>query len=151
MGWGNGNLGGGASVFNFKVIGGTSRPNNAKENTIWVNTSEKITSWIFAAAEPSEPIEGMVWIATGKSGSTEINALKKNAILLHPLYAKQYNSGQWVGKEVQVYQDGQWRALFSGLIYEAGTYYTEHTSYLLPDAAVVEDTDSAVILSTVTK
>lgn len=151
MGWGNGNLGGGASVFNFKVIGGTSRPNNPKENAFWVSTDVPITSWQFSGTEPAAPAEGLVWLATGKASTAAFNALKKNAVMVYPLYAKQFVSGQWVGKEVQVYQGGQWTALFSGLIYEAGTYYTEHTSYMLPDTAVVEDTDSAVILSTVTK
>lgn len=44
---------GGASPLNFKVVGGTSAPSNPKENTIWVNTDQKITSWHFGANEPN--------------------------------------------------------------------------------------------------
>ena len=44
--------GGGADLLNFRVIGGTSAPADPKENTIWVNTEQKITSWDLSAAEP---------------------------------------------------------------------------------------------------
>lgn len=44
--------GGGASL-NFKVVGGTTEPVSPKENTIWVNTDQKITSWHFGAEEPN--------------------------------------------------------------------------------------------------
>ena len=45
------NVGGGADL-NFKVVGGTTEPSNPKENTIWVETEEKIPSWIFSAENP---------------------------------------------------------------------------------------------------
>ena len=44
--------GGGGGGLNFRVIGGTSAPINPKENDIWVNTSQNITSWDFSATEP---------------------------------------------------------------------------------------------------
>lgn len=44
---------GGSNPLNFKVVGGTSAPSNPKENTIWVNTDQKITSWHFGADEPN--------------------------------------------------------------------------------------------------
>lgn len=37
---------------NFEVVGGTSTPSNPKENMIWVNTSQAITSWDFAETQP---------------------------------------------------------------------------------------------------
>jgi len=37
---------------NFEVVGGTTKPANPIENTIWVNTENEITSWIFSATEP---------------------------------------------------------------------------------------------------
>ena len=45
-------FGSGSNPLNFKVVGGTSAPANPKENTIWVNTSTKVTSWDFSASEP---------------------------------------------------------------------------------------------------
>lgn len=41
----------GANPLNFKVVG-NPQPANPKENTIWVNTSTKVTSWDFSASEP---------------------------------------------------------------------------------------------------
>lgn len=45
--------GGGSNSLNFKVVGGTTAPVNPKENTIWVNTDQKITGWHFGADEPN--------------------------------------------------------------------------------------------------
>lgn len=53
MGYGFKSGVGGANPLNFKVVGGTTEPTNPKENTIWVNTDEKITSWHFGAEEPN--------------------------------------------------------------------------------------------------
>lgn len=46
-------FGAGGTSLNFKVVGGTTAPVNPKENTIWVNTDVKITSWHFGAEEPN--------------------------------------------------------------------------------------------------
>lgn len=102
------NAGGGGGGLNFKVVGGTTQPENPKENTIWVNTETEITSWSFSATEPESPVEGMVWIATGTSSTVEFNALKKNGIQVYPISAKQYISGAWVSKTATSYQSGSW-------------------------------------------
>lgn len=102
------NAGGGGGGLNFRVIGGTSTPENHKENDIWVNTDTEITSWAFSATEPESPTEGMVWISTGQSSSVEFNALKKNGIQVYPIAAKQYISSALVYKEAKIYQNGEW-------------------------------------------
>lgn len=99
--------GGGSGGLNFQVIGGTTAPNNPKENTIWVNTSTKITGWVFSATQPTGAT-GMVWISTGASSPVAFNALKKNNITVYPISAKQYVSGAWVEKTAQVYKNGAW-------------------------------------------
>lgn len=99
---------GGSGGVNFKVVGGTTEPTSPKENTIWVNTSVTIPSWAFSATEPESPVEGMVWISTGTSSTVEFNALKKNAIQVYPISAKQYVDGQWVNVEAKIYQNGEW-------------------------------------------
>lgn len=99
--------GGGVGGLNFQVIGGTTAPNNPKENTIWVNTSTKITGWVFSATQPTRAT-GMVWISVGASSPVAFNALKKNNITVYPLSAKQYVSGKWVSKEAKSYQNGEW-------------------------------------------
>lgn len=128
MGWGSGNLGGGSGGLNFKIVGGTSEPSNPKENTIWVNTDTDITSWIFGVDEPDEPVDGMVWITVGTSSTVAFNVLKKNAIQVYPISAKQYVGGAWVDKEAKCYQDGEWKAVFSVIrIVENGVLNPEYS------------------------
>ena len=103
------NAGGGSGGgLNFKVVGGTSTPASPKENTIWVNTSAEITSWVFSVTEPETPAAGMVWITTGKSSTAPFNALKKNNITLCPVAASQYVNGAWVEKTAKCYKSGEW-------------------------------------------
>lgn len=100
---------------NFDVVGGTSQPSNPKENMIWVNTSTKITSYIFSATKPTGSA-GMVWISTGTSSPVEFNALRKNGIQVYPISAKQYISGKWVDKTALSYQNGKWVDWFTYIV-----------------------------------
>lgn len=103
------NAGGGSGGgLNFKVVGGTSTPASPKENTIWVNTSAEITSWVFSATEPEAPAAGMVWFTTDKKSTAPFNALKKNDITLFPISTQQYVSGAWVEKTAKCYKSGEW-------------------------------------------
>lgn len=116
---------GGGAPLNFKVVGGTSAPSNAKENTIWVNTSTAITSYVFSATQPTGST-GMVWFSTDTSSSAAFNALKKNGIHVYPNSAKQYVGGKWVDKTAKIYQGGKWVDLISYL-YNNGNQYTDLT------------------------
>lgn len=106
MGWGNGNLGGGAAL-NFKVVPGLTQPGTASENTIWVKTAQ-ISSWYFSATQPEGLQEWDVWFPTGTASKVEFNALRKNAVQVYPLSAKQMVSGALVDVKAQSYQDGAW-------------------------------------------
>ena len=99
--------GAGGAVLNFEVIGGTSQPGSAKENTIWINT-DKINNYYFSATQPENVTDYDVWISTGTSSSIEFNALKKNGIQVYPISAKQYVNGAWVDVDAMSYQDGEW-------------------------------------------
>lgn len=101
-------LGVGGADINFKVVGGTTQPASPKENTIWVNTSTKISEWTFSATQPVNPTDGMVWFSTGKSSSVEFNALKKNRLNVYPISVKQYISSKWTDKTAKTYQGGKW-------------------------------------------
>ena len=114
--------GAGGAPLNFKVVGGTSAPSNPKENTIWVNTSTAITSYVFSATQPTGSA-GMVWISTGTSSPAAFNALKKHGIHVYPNSAKQYVGGKWVDKTAKIYQGGAWLDLFTYL-YNAGIVNT---------------------------
>ena len=118
--------GGGGTALNFSVVG-NPQPTTAKENTIWIDTDVKISSWIFIATEPTNPTDGMVWISTGASSTVEFNALKKNGIQVYPMSAKQYVSGAWVDKEAKSYQNGAWVDWWNGELYKNGDAYTHVT------------------------
>lgn len=115
----------GGSALNFNVVGGTSAPSNPKENTVWVDT-DSITSWVFSATEPENLEDGMVWISTGTSSPAAFNVLKKNSVMVYPLFAKQYVNGAWVDVTAKCYQGGAWVEWIQYL-YNAGNEYTDIT------------------------
>lgn len=117
--------GGGGGGLNFVIVGGLTQPTSPRENTIWVNTSTTISSYVFAAEAPSNPAEGMVWIKTGTSSGVDFNALKKNVLQVYPISAKQYISGAWVSKEEKIYQSGAWRNIVVSAFYENGVQGVE--------------------------
>jgi len=84
-------------------------PETARENTIAVLTTEKITGWQFSAAEP-EGVAGMVWFPSGADGVLTIEALKRNGVTLYPKDCKQYVVDKWVDTPAKVYQGG-WKEL----------------------------------------
>ena len=111
MGWGTGNIGGGASL-NFKVKGYATEEllmaATGKDNEIGIITSTPITGWHFAAEQPEEMVEGEVWISTGTKSQVAFNALKKGTIMVYPLSAKQMQGGTLVDVTAKSWQDGQW-------------------------------------------
>lgn len=111
--------GSGGGGLNFRIIGGTTMPSNPKENDIWVNTSDKITDWIFSATQPNTAT-GRVWFCTGTSSDAKFNALKKNQIQVYPISAKQYVSGKWVDKTAKSYLASAWRDWWNGELYQVG-------------------------------
>lgn len=113
------------SSLNFRIVGGTSQPNDPVENTVWVNTDKEITSWAISPEQPNSPTEGMVWISSGSSGNVSFNALKKNEIAVFLMEAKQYVSGTWNKVEHSIYQNGKWSESQKGfVIYENGSFGT---------------------------
>lgn len=106
---------GGANPLNLKVVGGTTAPENPRENTIWVQTDIPISSWAFSATQPDAPAEGMAWILTDTAGTVSMNTLKKNALNVYPVAAKQYVGGTWVDKPGSNFQDGVWKDWYTYL------------------------------------
>lgn len=53
---------------NFKLVGGTAQPADAKENTIWVNTDEEIHGWAFGAENPFLQKTGELYKAGSAKG-----------------------------------------------------------------------------------
>lgn len=102
------NMSGGGASLNFKVKGGTTQPENPRENDIWINTDAAITSWAFSVDEPTNPEEGMAWFYTGASSVAPINILKDNGVTVYPISAKQHVGGVWVDKYAKTYINGEW-------------------------------------------
>ena len=125
MGWGTGNLGGGSGGLNFKIVSYATKSellaDTPKENTIGVITSIPIKGYHFGTEEPSPAAAGMVWITTGTISTTAFNALKKNAIQVYPISAKQYISGSWVDVTALSYQGGEW-VEWKTYLYNAGAF-----------------------------
>lgn len=103
---------GGGSELNFTVKAYATEAEllaaTPKENTIGIITTTPITNWIFGSTEPEVAANGMVWIVTGESSTVEFNALKKNAIQVYPVYAKQYLSGAWENMNAEIYIGSKW-------------------------------------------
>ena len=110
---------------NFTVVGGTSTPSNPSENTIWVNTSTSITSWVVGLNTPESPATGMVWIRESTSSGNSFNALKQNEMQTYPVAVSQYISGAWVNKTGYIYKGNEWIPLFDGYIIKDG-YFQWH-------------------------
>ena len=104
----------GGAGLNFKIVGGTEQPTSPKENTIWVNTDTAIGEYHFSATEPTTRSDGTalqngdLWIKVGILSTAKINVLKKNAVYVYPLLAKQYIDGVWLSKIATSYQNGEW-------------------------------------------
>ena len=132
-------MSGGAGL-NFKVVGGTTQPTNPKENTIWINTDAEIAGWALSADAPTDPAEGMVWIKNGTLSGSVFNALKKENLLVYPLYASQYISGAWIKKEAYIYQAEEWKP-FNTYVFYNGTLlegYELKGSYNSEDAVTYD-------------
>lgn len=120
---------GGAINFTVKAYPSEVELNNAtaSENTIGVVTTKEITSWVFSATEPTEPVDGMLWIDVGESSGVEFNLVKKNAIYIYPLFASQYIDGAWVELVAYTYRNEEWTQWWDGTIYTVGNTYELYT------------------------
>ena len=111
----------GGMLVNFKVVSGTSAPELPMENTIWVNTDADMSGWVFSVEAPANPEEGLVWIKVGNVDTFAFNALRRNGIVLCPMYAKQYIGSEWVTKTASIYQNGAWAEIITILkLYDNG-------------------------------
>lgn len=109
----------GGADLNFEVVGGTTKPTNPHDNTIWINTSTEISGWTFDSEAPSNPAPGMVWIQTSTAAIIEFNALKENSIKMRLKRANQYLNGAWSQADGLIYQNGEWKVI-EAILYNVG-------------------------------
>lgn len=98
---------------NFNIVGGTTAPSDAIENTIWINTNVPISGWDFASSNltDSEKDNGFVIINYDAHYQNENGGLKglicdSNNIYIKPKSAIQLIEGKWVEKTLRIYQNG---------------------------------------------
>lgn len=117
----HGNVGGTYLNFMVKTYPSETELKEDKpyENTIGVITTTTMRSWVFSATEPTEPEVGMVWICIGTSSPVEFNSLKKNAIQVYPIFAKQYVGGKFEEVTAMTFDGEQWKSWVTYL-YNAG-------------------------------
>ena len=124
-------FGGGGVALNFDVKQYATEAQllaaTPKENTIGVITTTAIAGWYFTAEQPENMMEGGVWFLTGTSSPVAFNALKKNAVQVYPLSAKQYVNGVLEYRPAKIYQSGKWVDRWNGELYYAGNEYTDIT------------------------
>ena len=122
----------GGAGLNFKIVGGTTRPQNPQENTIWINTDTAIGEYQFSSTKPATRADGSglqsgdVWIKTANQGAVTFNALKKNALLVMLNNVYQWNGSDWQKKDAKVYQNEDWHLLII-YFYDNGDQCTEIT------------------------
>lgn len=119
-------------LLNFRVVYGTTTPSSALENDLWLNTEIPIDGYAFCSEAPSQPEEGMAWISVGTDSVLGFSAVKPGIIFVYPVGAKQYIGGEWVVKDLYVYQNGMWRQneLY---VFNAGETYDAVTGGWSPD------------------
>lgn len=100
----------GGGDLNFEVVGGTDEPENPVENTIWVNTDQEITGFVFDYKEPTEPGDGVVFFKTIKQSNAGFNAITDNELHVYVQKASQYkeSEGAWENTKIKIYQSGTW-------------------------------------------
>lgn len=96
---------------NFNIIVDTSvtGPANPIENTIWINSTYPVTSYLFTPSEPSHAA-GLLWIRTAVDAPVVLDAVTTyNTSIRMYLYTPyvSYN-GSWVGVVGKVWQQGSW-------------------------------------------
>lgn len=130
--YGFGGIGGG---LNLRVLGGTSAPQNPKENDIWIQIDSTTFEWAFVAAGASVANRaGRVWIKLGNGNTDEFQILKKSTpakqVWLSPIGCVVGDGSTWRSLNAYLYQNGAW-VQFSGtfsarinVVYPAGSTCT---------------------------
>lgn len=137
------NGGGGGGGVNLHVIGGTTQPAEARENTVWVNTEDTITSWVIQYEEPEEPEDGMVWIKSQSTANNILNIAKRGMVKVGIGTVKQYDGTEeaWNTMTGQVYVGGEWVDL--ELYLTQGNQFNEKYEWTMRGSGCVVNTESS--------
>ena len=106
--------GGGVKELAVTVQGGTSQPTGAA-GLLWVNTATTITKTTWAAAQPSSPATGDIWIQTDAASANIISllALTTTIVRINVLRVKQWTGSAWASKAAYYHNGTSWTQISS--------------------------------------
>lgn len=140
---------GGGADLNFEVVGGTTKPSNPRENTIWINTNTAVNGWCFGNGSilPSHS-NGFVYIMTSEKSNGAFNALKENSLFVYPFAAIQYQNESWEAKEAKIYQNGVWKDWWDGYYLYYDDQYSDITGGWVGSGSVAKVTNDGIRVET---
>lgn len=109
--------GGGKAGIDLTVVGGTTQPENPKNNTIWVKTETDIGTAYLAPTAPENPAVGDVWINTGiryditgktATSAKTISVLENPFLEINVFQITQWDGSTWNWKDGGVYANSEW-------------------------------------------
>ena len=121
----------GAPVFSGRyveidVIGGTTRPSQMANNTIWINTSTPISSWYISSQAPENPSAGTVWIMIDYESDIQLELSNIPYIGIGIGTSYQYIDSDWTIVPAEIYTNKKYYA--SNLVlYNHGVYNNDYT------------------------
>lgn len=108
----------------FNVVISTSRPENPRENTIWINGTGN--NWVYSIVKPDdENAQGWIWIQSGLKSPEDMQILpsnkKNNKIYAYPIKAyANISGGSWTRCDIEFFVNGKWVNPESGTIISNG-------------------------------
>ena len=115
--------GGGMDDLRLTILTGATEPDSAKAGTVWVKTTEKITSWYISPDQPSALDPGRLLLVAADKGR-EVAFGRKNKAALHLAFASLCRGGDWRPVEASLYGDNSWLPFSVVSLYRNGNVKT---------------------------
>ena len=113
MAIGRTNAMGSSDGLNFDVVCSTTQPTNPKENTIWINTSDTYTEFVYDV-NPPEVAPGRLWFQKYATYGVSLNVnILKNMNAIFYIYSVQSYTPSFSRRlDAKLYQDGKWSDIY---------------------------------------
>lgn len=115
--------GGGMDDLRLTILTGATEPDSAKDGTVWVKTTEEITSWYISPDQPSALDPGRLLLVAADKGR-EVAFGRKNKAALHLAFASLCRGGDWRPVEASLYGDNSWLPFSVVSLYRNGNVET---------------------------